>query len=127
MSVHSQEARVAVLVYEGGKLTDEDLLAPCRWEALRAETDHVRFVDMLYGFFRRLEATAHWHRGLDHHAVREASVCAREILPKVREIQQSVEALTPGSPLEEAGKEFLQDRLAWAIGILEKSLPEWGY
>lgn len=123
----SQAARDAVVAYEAGQLSEDQLLAPCAWDFFKREDDPVRFVDALYGSLRRLESAAWKNKGNSHLLVQQASQSAKGGRTAIEAMLGAVERTNPATPLEEAGKEFLLDRLRWALGIITNSLPQWGY
>lgn len=122
----SQAAREAVVAYEHGASSEETILSGCDWSFAQLQ-DPLAFVDGMYGSVRRVESAAWKQQWKKHPLVQSAARTASTTLPSLGAMLQRVDTLMPTTPLEEAGKEFLLDRLRWGISILTTSLPTWGY
>ncbi|MBI4094473.1 MAG: hypothetical protein HY436_01555 [Candidatus Liptonbacteria bacterium] len=125
-------AELAVLQFESKKRGSSirGILAPCNRKNVRATcaiNDFTRFVDNACGLIRRLESAAWVYEEKSHPAVRRAYRELRDLIPAIRQMRQNVRSLKARTILEQTGKEFLLYKLSWALRILMKSLPAWGY
>ena len=106
------------------------LLQPCSEsaaDAIRENNDPLQFTARIYGFVRRVEAAAAERRDENVPAVIGVASLARELVPRIEEMQKVVEKMDVISPLEEAGEHYLLDTLRWALWVIQERLPEWGY
>ena len=104
-------------------------LTPCISEVsgMSEVTDPVEFAAVTYNLVRRVEAAAAKYAGEDEPRIRDAARRVKLIIPDISAMQERVKILVPTTPLEDAGKESLMERLGWALWILQERLPEWGY
>ncbi len=128
----TRQAQIAVLKFEAkkGGMSLRALLAPCNRrevEGIKTVSDPAEFADRVYGVVRRVESAAWARQDKKTKAVSRTALLAKELSPFIIAMRGRVASLEPKTALERAGKEFLLDRLGWALMILEKSLPAWGY
>ena len=106
------------------------VLTPCSEDEVRRVsdlTDPIEFAAGMYNLVRRVEAAAAKYAGENEPRIREAAERVKLLTAPIAVRRERIEGMTSNTPLEEAGKEYLLDRLGWGLWILEDRLPEWGY
>ena len=106
------------------------LLKPCTAEEVGRVShveDPIEFAAWVYSLVRRVEAAAAMHKHEDEPRIRKATTAVQRLEEPLILMEERVQALTPSTPLEEAGKAYLMDRFLWAQAILNERLEEWGY
>ena len=85
------------------------------------------FSASVYALVRRVEAAAAMHPNESNPHVLVACIAVEHLVPSIQTMRQRVVDLPANTELEEAGKEFLIERLDWALWILTERLHGWGY